>query len=280
MKRLVKWIYLPLFLIGGNGLAINLVDNDAPKYLLILLALGLIFLSFMSERILPYEADFNKSQQDEGRDSMHAIINETLSISGWLFLPFLSGYFTLSSLWPEHWLLVYQLILAILIADVGITLTHYASHHVPFLWRLHAVHHSVTRMYGFNGLMKHPVHQLLETGIGVLPLILIGVTPDVLALLIVASVIQLLLQHSNVNYASGPLKYFLAINQIHRFHHLSSAKEGNVNFGFFTTLVDRLLGTAYYDQSRRIGSKDLGIGEEPDYPQSYSQQLLYPFRKE
>lgn len=280
MRKFIKWAYLPLFIIGGNGTAISLVENNAPKYWLILLVLSLAFLSFRFEKLTPYDPNFNKSQQDEGRDSLHAVVNEGLNIAGWLMFPFLSGYLTIYNLWPEHWPLVFQLILAVLVADIGITLTHYASHHSSFLWRLHGVHHSVTRMYGFNGLMKHPLHQMIETGVGVLPLILIGVSKDVLALLIVAGVIQLLLQHSNVNYSSGPLKHFLATNQIHRFHHLSSAKEGNVNFGFFTTLVDRLLGTTYYDEHKRIGVEDLGIETEPNFPQSYLQQLLHPFRRQ
>ena len=63
-----------------------------------------------------------------------------------------------------------QLLLALPVADLGITLVHYASHRLPLLWRLHAVHHSVTRMYGFNGLMKHPLHQAAEAVGGVLPL--------------------------------------------------------------------------------------------------------------
>lgn len=278
MKRIVTYVYLPLFLVGGNGLAIYLVENDMPKYGLIALGLGLIALSFFFERVAPYRREFNVPQNDGGRDTIHALVNEALNIVGWLVMPFLSGYFNLVNLWPQDWPLVFQLILAVLIADVGITLAHYASHRNSSLWRLHAVHHSVTRMYGFNGLMKHPLHQLIETLAGVFPLLLIGVTSDVLALLIMAVVIQLLLQHSNVNYACGPLKYLLAINQVHRFHHLSSAKEGNVNFGFFTTITDRFLGTTYYDSNRQIGVADLGIETERDYPRAYLDQLVYPFQ--
>jgi sterol desaturase/sphingolipid hydroxylase (fatty acid hydroxylase superfamily) len=279
MEKFIKWTYLPLLLIGGNGLAISLVDSSASKLWLVSLALLIIIVSFMAEHLLPYEVSFNKSQQDSRRDTLHAIVNESLNVLGWLLLPLLKGLLTIAPLWPESWPLAFQLLLAVLIADIGITLAHYASHHIRFLWRLHAVHHSVIRLYGFNGLMKHPLHQLIETTAGVLPLIFIGVTQEVLALLVIAVVIQLLLQHSNVDYASGPFKYILAINKIHRFHHLGSAKEGDVNFGLFTTLIDRFLGTAYYDQNRVFGIKDLGIETEPYYPKSYVQQLIYPFRK-
>ncbi|GJL67336.1 MAG: hypothetical protein NPIRA05_23070 [Nitrospirales bacterium] len=168
--------------------------------------------------------------------------------------------------------------MAILIADVGITLAHFASHRIEALWRLHAVHHSVKRMYGFNGLMKHPLHQFIETAAGATPLLLMGVSQEVFSLLIVAVILQLLLQHSNVAYFSGPLKYLLAINVVHRFHHLKTAEEGDVNFGLFTSLTDFFLGTAYYDKRRVIASDDLGIGDQPNYPKSYLSQLLQPFR--
>ncbi|MCW2630431.1 MAG: hypothetical protein QOF66_4100 [Mycobacterium sp.] len=55
-----------------------------------------------------------------------------------------------------------QVLSAILIADLGITLVHLASHKIGVLWRFHAVHHSITRFSGLNGLMKHPLHQTVE----------------------------------------------------------------------------------------------------------------------
>ena len=79
---------------------------------------------------------------------------------------------------------------------------------------------------------------------GTAPLLLIGTPPEVFMLLLVAVIIQLLLQHSNVDYFVGTLRNILAINSMHRFHHLKTAKEGDVNFGLFTTFTDYVLGTA------------------------------------
>jgi len=212
------------------------------------------------------------------RDFFHALVNETFNVLGVLSVPLVASFISLPSIWPHTLPLWQQLLIAILIADVGITLAHFASHRIHTLWRLHAVHHSVKRMYGFNGLMKHPLHQFIETLAGVTPLLLMGVSQDVLSLLIVAVVLQLLLQHSNVAYFTGPLKYLLAINVVHRFHHLKTAEEGDVNFGLFTNLTDFCLSTAYYDRRRIIRTDDLGIGDQPDYPSGYLSQLIQPFR--
>lgn len=126
--------------------------------------------------------------------------------------------------------------MAIIVADFGITLCHYSSHRIEWLWRFHAVHHSVKRMYGFNGLIKHPVHQALEVTAGTLPLVLVGMPFEVGLLLGFAVAIQLLLQHSNADMTIGPLRHFLALAPVHRFHHQKWAGIGDVNFGLFTCL--------------------------------------------
>lgn len=276
---LVRLLYLPLFLLVGNGVAVYLVAEDFNAGWLGLLILVFIGISFATERLIPYDRAFNEPQQDQRRDVLHALMNESLNVIGIAVLPLIAGLLVLAPIWPSSWPLVFQLLLAILISDIGITLAHFASHRLRLLWRLHAVHHSVKRLYGFNGLMKHPLHQFIETVAGTTPLLIIGVPQNVLMLLVVAVVFQLLLQHSNVAYFTGPLKKVLAINSVHRFHHLNTAKEGDVNFGLFTTLTDRLLGTAYFDSERTIGTKDLGIASALNYPTNYWQQLIQPFQR-
>ncbi len=51
-----------------------------------------------------------------------------------------------------------------------------------------------------------------------------------------------------------------------------------MNFGLFTTIWDRMLGTAVYDPDRHFTSDDLGIGKEHDYPDAYFAQLIQPFK--
>ena len=279
MEFLIRLVYLPSFLIVGNGVAVFLVQNGYPEGSLVALAAAFILLAFLFERLVPYDRSFNESRGDTRRDFAHVLVNESLSIAGVMSIPLIAHLNPISPTWPVHLPLWLQLLLAVMIADVGITLAHYASHRLDFLWRLHAVHHSVKRMYGFNGLMKHPLHQSIETLAGTTPLLLLGAPVEVMMLLVVAVILQLLLQHSNVAYFTGPLRHILAINVVHRFHHLDNADEGDVNFGLFTSLTDRVLGTAFFDSDRNIASEDIGIADYPDYPVGYWAQLLEPFRK-
>ncbi|WP_141619449.1 sterol desaturase family protein [Myxococcus sp. AB036A] len=279
LARQLLRVGYPLFmLLGINGAALALVHGGASKLWLGGLLMAAIGVSFLAERAIPYEPDWNRPHGDVGRDLVHFVVNEASNILSILALPLLSGLVTVRDAWPHEWPFVLQILLAVLVFDFGVTLTHWLSHRVPALWQLHAVHHSVKRFYGFNGLMKHPLHQALEMMVGVAPLLLIGLPSSIAAALAALSCVQLLMQHSNADYTVGPLKYLLALNAGHRFHHLKWAGVGDVNFGFFTNFWDYLLGTWSYTPEKRFSSDDLGIAKEPNFPEGYWAQLLKPFQ--
>lgn len=277
---LAKILYVPLLLLGFNGLAVWLFTIGAPHWVLAPLLFLALWVSFTLERRIPYVEDWNKPHNDRFRDIAHFIVNESANVGSILILPMLAAMIPWTGVWPQTWPLWQQVLLAVIVADFGITIAHYYSHKWNLLWRFHAVHHSVKRMYGFNGLMKHPAHQAVEMVAGTTPLLLAGLPQDVAFLLAFAIAIQLLLQHSNVDMRIGPLRYLLALAPVHRFHHLKEAGEGDVNFGLFTTLWDRLLGTAYFDKKKAFSSEDLGIGDQPDYPTGYFVQLIKPFLRQ
>jgi sterol desaturase/sphingolipid hydroxylase (fatty acid hydroxylase superfamily) len=277
VRSIVRYAFAPAFFLGFIGGAVLLVESGLSKWLLIPLLFAGIVTVFAAELVLPYEPEWNRERDDLGRDALHAAVNEGSAALSVAAVPLLAGLSPGAGLWPDVWPTWAQLALAILIADVGITLAHYASHLWAPLWRLHAIHHSVTRMYGFNGLMKHPLHQAIETVAGTTPLLLIGLPMDVAALLGFSAAIQVMLQHANVDFRVGPLVHLWAVAPAHRHHHLASETQGNVNFGLFTTLIDRVLGTFVLDRpTPRDG--DIGLVGEAAYPSSYLGQLIAPFR--
>ncbi len=110
-----------------------------------------------------------------------------------------------------------------------------------------------------------------------IPLLMLGIPGTVASAVVFAVALQLLLQHSNVDYRIGPLKYVFTGAEVHRFHHRKGAGLGDVNFGLFTALWDHLLGTFYY-APQRVEVHALGIEDRPTYPRSYLAQLIEPFR--
>ncbi|MFF2554803.1 sterol desaturase family protein [Nocardia sp. NPDC058058] len=278
VQRITRYAYVPFMLLGLNGLGILLAGSGAPKYWLLAILAVAIGASFLAERIIPYEGEWNHDLGDSRRDRIHAVVNESLILVSVAAIPVLAAIVPAPELWPDGLPFAVQVVIAILIADFGITTVHLASHKIGLLWRFHAVHHSVTRFYGLNGLMKHPLHQTIEMVAGVAPLILIGLPLGVASALSLAVAIQLLLQHSNADYRVGPAKYLLALNEGHRFHHLKWAGIGDVNFGLFTLLWDHLYRTYSYDPERRFTTEQLGMAAKPDYPVDYTRQLIYPFK--
>ncbi|MDP3859557.1 MAG: sterol desaturase family protein [Stagnimonas sp.] len=278
MPLLLRYGTFPLFFLGFNGLALWLIAQAAPDWSRYALLLAAIASMLLIERRIPWQPAWNRDQGDGLKDLLHGVVNTALNYAGLWLLPLLTAFAPFPSLWPAHWPLVLQVLASVLVLDAGITLAHYASHRIGWLWRFHAVHHGLRRLYGFNGLMKHPVHQLIETGAGIAPLWLLGIPAPVAAALGFCVAVQLLLQHSNADFRIGPLKALLATAEQHRHHHLRGGS-GDVNFGLFTTLWDRLLGTLQTpDAVAPRETAQLGVAGEPDFPQGYGAQLAYPFR--
>jgi sterol desaturase/sphingolipid hydroxylase (fatty acid hydroxylase superfamily) len=277
MRDLLRHVHVPF--IGCLALtAVWLAGRHAPHWYLAMIVVAGIAASFIAERILPVDVVWNRDQGDQRRDLVHTVVNEGLAGASLASLPLLSAAFTVTDIWPAGLPFVVQALGAILVFDLGVTVAHLASHRIGVLWRFHAVHHSVRRLYGLNGLMKHPVHQLIETAAGFTLLLAFGIPESVAAALAACAALQLLLQHSNVDYRVGSLERWLALNRGHRLHHLRWAGVGDVNFGLFTLVWDRLLGT-YDAPGREVTSDQLGIAAHPDYPVTYLAQLAQPFRR-
>lgn len=277
LKVAFRYAYAPVMLIGMNAAAYVIVANGHHYGWLAPLLLAAIAFVFAAEHIAPVHEDWNHAHGDERANAIHALVYELSSLNGVMLLPLIAWLTPWDGIWPHDWPLIIQVLIAVIVADLAFSLVHYWSHVYPLLWRLHAVHHGVPRMYGFNGFVRHPLHQMLDMAVGTLPLALAGMPVDVALLLGVAVSIQLLVQHSNVDYELGPFRNTMSIGRLHHLHHVNWGKEGDCNFGLFTTLWDHMLGTFQPEPSRPIKANDLGVDDLPDFPKSYWEQLVLPF---
>lgn len=109
------------------------------------------------------------------------------------------------------------------------------------------------------------------------PLLLLGIPSPVAAAVVFVVALQLLIQHSNADYRTGPFKYLLANAEVAGSIIARGAGQGDVKFSLFTTLWVQVLGTfiTYRNRSGLMSwesSIDNPIGE------AYVTQLLEPFR--
>ncbi|MBA2479955.1 MAG: sterol desaturase family protein [Planctomycetes bacterium] len=154
------------------------------------------------------------------------------------------------------------LIAALVLGDLAGYLVHRAMHRVPWLWRLHRVHHDPVLLSWMEAWRVHPVDFLLH-GLAVgLPGALMGASlSDVVALVLVRRAWTAFL-HADVHIPCGPLVWIIATPEFHSRHHSHDPRHHGRNFSGTFPLWDRLFGT--YADSRAPdarASADLGSQE-------------------
>lgn len=206
-----------------------------------------------------------------------------------LALPPLAGFFfttllleparalelPLTRVWPHRWPVAAQAVLMIGLVDLMRYWLHRLAHQTDTLWRLHAVHHSVDRLYWLNTSRFHPVEKALQMCLDSLPFLLMGVEPTVLAVYYVAYSANGFFQHSNIDLRYGVLNYVVSSAEAHRWHHSREPREANSNYGSTTIVWDLLFGTWYLPPSRQVDS--LGLHDRT-FPRSFWGQMRAPFR--
>jgi sterol desaturase/sphingolipid hydroxylase (fatty acid hydroxylase superfamily) len=271
--RVLAVVYAPLVVV----VAAASVVWAAPRrpWLIPAIVVVVVAVTFVAERRIPVVPGWNR--RDGVRvDVAHAVVNESVTALGVLTVPVLAAALPGLDIWPADAPLAVRVVVAVLVLDAGVTLAHWWSHRSPLLWRFHAVHHGPSRLYGLNGLMKHPVHLVVETIVGMTPLILLGVDQATAAAVAGLVAVQLVLQHANVDYRVGGAGRWMAWNSGHRLHHVADAVDGNVNFGLFTLVWDRLLGT-FREPTSSHPALGIGLADGRSLPLSYFEQLSLPW---
>ena len=94
----------------------------------------------------------------------------------------------------------------LVIADIGYYIAHRTSHAVPFLWKFHAVHHSIEEMDWLATHRVHPVDQIFSSMLSLLPIYFLGFSMGSILIFQAIYTFHSVLVHSNVRLNFGPLK--------------------------------------------------------------------------
>ena len=176
---------------------------------------------------------------------------------------------------------LFQLIIFFVILDFFQWLTHILMHHIPFLWKFHKVHHSVKEM-GFAAHFRyHWMENILYKPLKVFAIMLIGgFEPDQAYVIHFFTIIIGHLNHSNLKFNYGPLKYIFNNPILHLHHHAHSVpnkfKKG-VNFAISLSVWDYIFKTNYVPNSD--GNTKLGYQGDHSMSEDFFGQLLYGFKK-
>ena len=165
-----------------------------------------------------------------------------------------------------------QAVEVIVIADCGFYAAHRAFHEIPFLWRFHAIHHSIEEMDWLAAHRVHAVDQILTKGASVIPVFALGFSDAALAIFALSYQIQSLLIHSNTRISFGPLKWILASPPFHHWHHANEPDALDKNFAAQLPFIDALAGTLFLPRGRM----PTRYGTDDPVPDLYHQQVAYP----
>jgi sterol desaturase/sphingolipid hydroxylase (fatty acid hydroxylase superfamily) len=147
----------------------------------------------------------------------------------------------------KPWLpLMVRGVLAVVLLDLLQYWIHWSFHHVPWLWRVHQVHHSDPDYDVSTAARFHPLEVMYSQGIRFGAIALLA--PPVAAVFIaeLLGVIVNLSAHANASLPRGiesALRSALVTPDLHRIHHSLDAAEQNRNLGQTFPWWDRLFGT-------------------------------------
>src|SRR5215472_14081821 len=142
------------------------------------------------------------------------------------------------SVWPHAWPLAVQVGLMLAMVDFMRYWLHRASHRVPLLWRLHAVHHSPDVLYSLNSGRFHPLEKALHFCVDTAPFLALSVAPEVIAGYFLLYAANGLFQHSNIRLRYGWLNAIVGSAETHRWHHARDPRDAACNFGSTTVIWD------------------------------------------
>lgn len=220
---------------------------------------GSVFISVLLAMVI-WEIAAKRRQQTIGRrqrwpsnlaimvlDTMIVRLVFPLAAVGAAFVASERGWGLFNIVETPGWL---ALTLSVLILDLAIYFQHRLFHAIPWLWRLHRMHHADLEFDVTTGLRFHPLEILISMGIKLVVVMLLGASAVAVLIFEVMLNATSMFNHGNVHLPASVdrrLRLLLVTPDMHRVHHSIVRRETDSNFGFNVPWWDRLFGT-YIDQ--------------------------------
>lgn len=172
--------------------------------------------------------------------------------------------------WVETLPLMAQAVLVIMLGDLMVYWGHRWSHEVPWLWRFHAVHHSVRELDWLAAHREHPVDGLYSQLCLNTPAFFLGIDVEALMPVFVFRGLCANFVHSNVRVPLGPFGVFFGDPVLHRWHHAEQSETVH-NFANLAPYLDMVFHTHY-----RPEHEEYTLGLVGDHGSSFLSQILGP----
>jgi sterol desaturase/sphingolipid hydroxylase (fatty acid hydroxylase superfamily) len=153
-------------------------------------------------------------------------------------------------------------------------------HKVGWMWRFHRVHHSDTLVDVTTAYRQHPGETVFRFAFTAAPALLLGVTPEAIAIYRTLSGISAVIEHANVKppeWLDRALRTIIVSPILHKVHHSRVAAETDSNYGNILSVFDRIFGT--FTPAERAASVRYGLdGCDGADQQSFAGLVRLPWR--
>jgi sterol desaturase/sphingolipid hydroxylase (fatty acid hydroxylase superfamily) len=158
---------------------------------------------------------------------------------------------------------------------------HWSMHRIPWMWRVHSVHHADPMVDVSTSYRQHPLESMWRVAFVLGPAVLLGLPLEAVALWRLLSAVNALLEHVNSRIgmaADRALSWLFVTPNVHKVHHSRSPAESDTNFGNLFSIFDRALGL--FTTGDRAATVEYGLDGHPAAePQHFAELIHMPFRR-
>jgi sterol desaturase/sphingolipid hydroxylase (fatty acid hydroxylase superfamily) len=166
-----------------------------------------------------------------------------------------------------------QAVEATVLCDLCVYWWHRLCHQVDWLWRFHAVHHSVEHLDWVAAHREHPLDGLTTQFVCNVPAFVLGIPLAALGMVAAFRGMWAIFIHSNVRMPLGPLGFLFGAPELHHWHH-ARVEQTRHNFANLAPYMDWIFGTYH----RPTGEERWALGLTEPSPRGYLAQLVSPLR--
>ena len=150
---------------------------------------------------------------------------------------------------------------AVILLDLLHYATHRVFHAVPYLWRIHEIHHSDPDYDVSTAVRFHPIEVVSEQGIYVVAVVLLAPPPIAVFVSELLTVVVNLFAHANASLPrriEKVLRLVFITPDLHRIHHSADMADYSRNFGQTFAWWDRVFGTCLTEP--KVGAERIVTG--------------------
>jgi len=175
-----------------------------------------------------------------------------------------------------------EIVLAVLILDFAAYWAHRTLHIVPFLWRVHQVHHSDEELDASSVFRGHPLEALTRLCFSLFAVTLIGLPPEGIIIAAILRILASAFHHGNFampDWLEHKLRMVVVTPIHHRIHHSEETDDFDTNYGQIFSFWDKVFVSWRETAMRGNDNVRFGLGSlRPRDPDEFWSLLILPFR--